>query len=122
MTHESSLTEFVQSLGLPKWTVVWQPDATQPKLGRIIPETKVILIHAKEPKVAIRTIIHEVVELKLRAASNVERSLSNALIEWANKQAYQAKERAIEEVLDLIFDLVENSDDLRDILKEATPD
>jgi len=113
------MNEFVKSSGFPNWQVVWKPDATQPRLGRIIPENRIILVHDLEAKAAMKTVLHEVIELKLRAAFNVERSLTNTLIEWANKQAYQAKEAAIEEVLDLIFDLVEDSDDLRDILKEA---
>ncbi|GAG08256.1 unnamed protein product, partial [marine sediment metagenome] len=51
-----------------------------------------------------------------RLAFNVQMSLSNALIEWANTQAYKMKERSIEDLLDIIFALVEGSDELRGIL------
>lgn len=114
---EQTFTRILEGLGLRGWTLVWQPDSTQPNKGRILPEPKVIVIHDKEPEAAFRTLLHEVLELRLRAASNMERTLSNVLINWANEQIYNAKERAIEEVLDLVFSLVETSDDFKNILE-----
>lgn len=122
MNPELSMNEFVKSLGLPNWSVVWEPDETQQKLGRIIPENRIILVHNPDAKAAMRTVLHEVIELKLRNAFNVERSLSNALIEWANNQVYRAKEQSIEEILDIIFSLVEKSDELKEVIEGATSD
>ena len=116
---EARMNDFIKSLGLKNWQVILQPDETQKKLGRIIPETRTILIHNLKAKATMRTLLHEIIELKLRPASNVERSLSNALIEWANTQVYKAKERAIEDILDLLVDLVDRSDELRDLLEGA---
>lgn len=116
MDQESRMNELVKSLGLKNWTVVWKPDGTQQKLGRIIPEKRIILVHDLDAKAAMRTVLHEVLELKLRPAFNVQMSLSNALIEWANAQAYKMKERSIEDLLDVILVLVE-SDELRGILE-----
>lgn len=121
MDHEAHMNEFAKSLGLTNWQVVWKPDATQPKLGRIIPENRIILVHDLEAKAAMKTVFHEVIELKLRPVFNMERSLSNALIEWANTQIYKVKEKTIEDLLD-IFDLVESSDEMKGILEEAEPD
>ncbi len=114
--HEAKMNELVKGLGLANWEVVWEPDEAQQKLGRIIPESRIILVHDLDAKAAMRTVLHEVLELKLRPAFNVQMSLSNALIEWANTQAYKMKERSIEDLLDIIFALVEGSDELRGIL------
>jgi len=119
MDPESRMNEFIKMLGLTNWEVVWQPDEAEQKLGRIIPENRIILVHALDTKAAMRTVLHEVLELKLRPAFNVQMSLSNALIEWANTQAYKMKERSIEDILDLLVDLVDRSDELRDILEGA---
>ena len=119
MEQEDRMNELIRSLGLRGWSVLWEPDSTQPKRGRIIPETRIILVHDLETKAAMRTVLHEVLELKLRPAFNVQMSLSNALIEWASTQAYLEKERAIENLLDLIVDLVQRSDEVISILKEA---
>jgi len=114
---ETKLQGVLEDSGLRGWTLVLAPDSTQPNLGKILPETKVIIIHDEEPEGALRTLLHEILELRLRASSNMERSLSNVLIRWANEQIYKSKEMAIEELLDLIFALVQNSDEVRDILK-----
>ena len=114
--HEAKMNEIVKSLGLDNWEVVWKPDGTQQELGRIIPENRIILVHNLDAKGAMRTVLHEVFELKLRPAFNVQMSLSNALIEWANAQAYEMKERSIEELLDVVLALIE-SDELKGILE-----
>ena len=114
--YEAKMNELVKGLGLAHWEVVWEPDEAQQKLGRIISESQIILVHDLDAKAAMRTVLHEVLELKLRPAFNVQMSLSNALIEWANTQAYKMKERSIEDLLDIIFALVEGSDELRGIL------
>lgn len=113
------MNELVKTLGLADWEVVWVPDENQEELGRIIPENGVILVHDLDAKDAMRTVLHEVFELKLRPAFNVQMSLSNALIEWANAQAYKMKERSIEDLVDVIFALV-GSDEFRGILDEIS--
>lgn len=114
--HEAKMNELVRGLGLADWEVVWEPDEDQEELGRIIPESRIILVHDLDPKAAMRTALHEVLELKLRPAFNVQMSLSNALIEWANAQTYKMKERSIEDLVDVILALV-GSDELNGILE-----
>ena len=111
------MNALVRGLGLANWEVVWRPIETQGKRGEIIPESRTILVFDPIPKFAMRTVLHEVLELKLRPAFNVQMSLSNALIEWANAQAYKMKERSIEELLEVILALVEGSDGLKGILE-----
>ena len=112
------MNEIVKSLGLANWEVVWHPDEAQEELGRIIPESRIILVHDLDAKAAMRTVLHEVLELKLRPAFNIQMSLSNALIEWANAQVYKMKEQSIEDLLDVYFAL--GSDKLRGILDEIS--
>ena len=113
--HEAKMNELVRGFGLDDWEVVWDPDDNQEELGRLIPESRVILVHDLDPKAAMRTVLHEVIELKLRPAFSVQMSLSNALIDWANAQAYKMKERSIEDLLDVILAL--GSDKLREIFE-----
>lgn len=113
--HEAKMNELVRGLGLTNWEVVWRPIETQGKRGLIVPENQVIIVYDHLPKFAMRTVLHEVIELKLRPAFNVQMSLSNALIEWANAQAYKMKERSIEDLLDVIDAL--GSDELKGILE-----
>lgn len=113
--HEAKMNELVRGFGLDDWEVVWDPDDNQEELGRLIPESRVILVHDLDPKAAMRTVLHEVIELKLRPAFSVQMSLSNALIDWANAQAYKMKERSIEDLLDVILAL--GSDELREIFE-----
>jgi len=113
--HEAKMNELVESLGLVNWEVVWVPDEEQEALGRSIPESRIILVFDRSPRAAMRTVLHEVLELKLRPAFNVQMSLSNVLIEWANAQVYKMKERSIEDLLDVIDAL--GSDELKGILE-----
>jgi len=116
--HEAKMNEIVKSLGLVNWEVVYVPDENQEVLGQVIPESRIILIHDLSAKAAMRTVLHEVLELKLQPAFNVHISLLNALIKWANAQAYKMKERSIEDILDVFF--AQGSDKLRGILDEIS--
>lgn len=108
MDIEEKLNGTIKLLGLSGWTVLWEPDSTQPKRGQIIPETRIILVHDKEPEAAMMTVLHEVLELKLRPAFNMQTSLTNALLEWANTEVYKAKERAIEDLLPFLLKSIED--------------
>jgi len=102
MDQEDRMNELIRSLGLSGWSVLWEPDSTQPKRGRIIPETRIILVHDKEPEAAMETLLHEALEIKLRPMLNPYRTLVNSLIEWADSQVYREKEKVIEDILQLV--------------------
>jgi len=97
------MNEFIRALGLVDWEVVWAPDETEKILGRIMLDKRVILVHNPDPKAAMRTVLHEVIELNLKPAFNVLMSLSNDLIKLVNAQAYKAKERSIDGLVDAIL-------------------
>ena len=103
MDIEEKLNGTIKLLGLSGWTVIWEPSPTQSSRGRILPETKTILIHDNEPEAAMETLIHEILEIKLRPILRPYRTLVNSLIDWADKQTYEAKERAIEDLLPFLI-------------------
>lgn len=108
MEPEKKFNETIKRLGLSEWTVLWEPGSTQPSRGQVFPEAKTIIVHDKEPEAAMETLLHEVVELKLRPMLKPYRTLVNALIKWADERVYEAKEKAIEDLLPFLIKFVEN--------------
>jgi hypothetical protein len=104
---EARLTEIAKSLGLSGWIVLWEPDETQPR-GQIKPDNMVILIHDGKQEDAVRTLLHEVLEIKLRPMLKPYRTLVNVLIDWADGQVYESKEKAIEDLLPIFVKFVED--------------
>jgi len=104
---EEKMNKIVESLGLSGWTVIWEPDPAQSNRGRVLLEAKAIIIHDKEPEDALRTLLHEVLEIKLRPMLKPYRSLVNVLLDWANRQVYESKEKAIEDLLPILVKYVE---------------
>ena len=106
MDNESQMNNLVKSFGLSGWTVLWTPDPTQHARGKILLEAKTIIIYDEKPEAARETLLHEAIELKLRPMLKPYRTLVNTLIDWADGQVYEQKEKAIEELL-LGFKLIE---------------
>lgn len=103
MEQEARMNDLVKSLDLSGWTVLWEPDPTQHSRGQILPEAKTIIIYDEEPEAAMETLLHEALEIKLRPMLKPYRTLVNALIEWANGQVYEAKEKVIEDILPFLI-------------------
>jgi hypothetical protein len=108
MDIEEKLNGTIKLLGLSGWTVIWEPSPTQSSRGRILPETKTILIHNNEPEAAMETLLHEIIEIKLRPMLQPYRTLINSLIEWADSQVYREKERVIEDLLPFLIKSIED--------------
>ncbi len=51
----------------------------------------------------METLLHEVLEIKIRGVTQPYRSLVNVLLEWADKVAYTEKEKAIDSLLPLFI-------------------
>jgi hypothetical protein len=105
---EEKMNKIVESLGLSGWIVVWEPNPTEPNRGQILPESKTIIIHDEEPEDALKTLLHEVVELKLRPVLRLYRSLANALLNWADEQVYYEKEKAIDDLISFFLKFIED--------------
>jgi len=106
MAQEAKMNEILKSLGLGEWQAIWEPDSTQPR-GQIRPESRIILIHDNKPEEVLKTLIHEIVELKLRPMLKPYRTLVNALLGWADEQAYESKEKVIEDLLPFLLKSIE---------------
>jgi len=96
-------------LGL-EYRVVWGPDPEAKRRGETIPEQSLIVIHDVDPSQAWDTLIHEVVELKLRRVIAPYRGLVNKLIEFIEGETYREKERFIEELVPLLRELDRSRD------------
>lgn len=104
---EARMNEAIKSLGLSEWIVIWEPDLTQPSRGQVLLESKTIIINDEEPEDAFKTLLHEALEIKLRPMLRPYRTLVNALIEWADGQVYESKEKVIEDLLPFLLKSIE---------------
>uniref|UniRef100_A0A6M3M4F1 Uncharacterized protein n=1 Tax=viral metagenome TaxID=1070528 RepID=A0A6M3M4F1_9ZZZZ len=102
------MNEASKSLGLSGWEVLWAPDPTQHSRGQVLPESKTIIINDEEPEAARETLLHEALEIKLRPMLKPYRTLVNALIEWAEGQVYESKEKVIEDLLPFLLKSIED--------------
>ena len=115
---EKRFQGILETFGISGWIVVWNPDHTKNSRGQILPKTKTILIHDEEPEAARDTLIHEILELKLRPMLKPYRSLVNSLIAWADSQVYIEKEKAIENIIPLIIKFDEKDQTLKEVNPE----
>lgn len=92
------MNQILQRLGLTSWQAIWDPDSSQPKRGQSFPQTRVILIHDKDPEAVIETLVHEALEVKLRGVLRPYREAINSLIQAFEKVTYQQKEDFLEDL------------------------
>ena len=97
------MTETLYKLGLGEWRVTWKPGCSTSKRGEALPENKLILVYDEDESRARETLLHEVLEIKLRGVTQPYRSLVNALLEWADKISYEQKEKAIDSLIPLLL-------------------
>jgi hypothetical protein len=95
-------------LGLGHWEVLWVPRSGSPVKGRAIPEKMLIEIYDIDPTDAMDTLLHEVVEIKLRDSIRPYRVLVNKLIEGYQEITDAEKDKFIES-LPLIFEVFQDS-------------
>jgi hypothetical protein len=104
---EARMNEILESFGLGEWQAIWEPDSTQPR-GQIQLENRIILIHDDKPEEVLKTLTHEIVELKLRPMLKPYRTLVNALIQFAEERIYESKEKVIEDLLPFLLKSIED--------------
>ena len=105
---EKRANEALRKLGLPHLRCVWHPDAKAKERGRLDLEAGIIFVFDATEEEAQATLIHELIELRLRDMTKVYRTVINALIDAFEKIAYERKESTIEGVardLRLVFDM-----------------
>jgi len=83
-------------LGLGQWRVSWLPDPLKPIRGKALSKIQVIYIYDEDEEAAWSTLIHEIVEIKLRSTLRPYRILVNKLIEGYQEITDGDKDRFIE--------------------------
>lgn len=121
-TIEALMNDYVNKLGLIGWTVIWVPDHAQKARGKVLPETKTILIHDEDPENAMETLGHEILEIKLLPMLRPYRQLVNCLIEYINLQVYSQKEKIINDLVPFLIKFNEEEHSIQKKLEEARTD
>lgn len=95
---QDCMNQILIRLGLRGWTVHWDPDLTQTIRRQVFPDARIILIHDDEPSEALKTLLQEILEVKIRPLLGVYRETINQLIALLEKMAYKEKERLLDEL------------------------
>jgi hypothetical protein len=82
-------------LGIPL-EVCWTPDSEKDKQGEIVLSSKTLFIYSPSESEAWQTLIHEILEFKLKGVTSHYRNVINGLIEIIEKSCYQEKEEFLE--------------------------
>jgi len=96
MILESDMQEFVRKLGL-NLQVVHVPEPNNPRHAEIKGNT--ILIHGSSKAECWNSLIHEVVEYRLKPLLRIYREAINSLISLLEQVAYSQKEQAVENIM-----------------------
>jgi len=103
MCLEDELNRALADSGLEGWIVILRPDPSQQVHGRVLPDSKTILIFAEKPDDIFKTFKHEVIEIVMEPVLSKYRTIINQLIESHEKNIYADKERAYEQLAPLMF-------------------
>ena len=102
---EERMNQVCSRLGLP-FKAVWTPDSSVKDHGKIDLKNQVILIFDLNEKDAWITLIHEILELKIRPLLQFYRSLVNTLIEFIERHVYWEKEKFLESMPETMTALI----------------
>ena len=104
---EEELNETLKRLGLRDWTVVWSPGGSKEERGAAYPNTRVIVIHDGDRDAAIETLVHEYLEVRLKAIIRPQLATINALLRALVKLYYAEKEKTIDDLTPLLLHVLE---------------
>ncbi|GAI95747.1 unnamed protein product [marine sediment metagenome] len=93
----------LRRLGLRDWTVVWNPGGSEEERGAAYPDTKLIVVYDREREAALTTLIHEFLEVKMKAVIRPQLATINALLKALEKIYYSEKEETIEDLTPLLL-------------------
>jgi hypothetical protein len=94
-TAQAKMQHVLARLGLPL-KVAWTPNGNHDKHGLIEPSSKTLFIFDEGEEEAWQTLIHEILEFKLKGVTSHYRNVINGLIEIIEKSCYQQKEEFLE--------------------------
>ncbi len=95
------MNEILHLFGLQEWYALWEPDLNTEVKGECFPDDMSILISGR-PEDAVETLIHEIIELKLRPLLGAYMSTVNQLMTLIEKLLYIKKERFLRDITPLM--------------------
>ena len=95
------MQECLDRLNIPL-KIIWQHDNTKTVHGEIDNTTKTLFIYDADYDLAWETLLHEVLEWKMKDVTNIYRTIINSLIETLEKLAYERKERFLDSIPNII--------------------
>ena len=104
----AQMQDCLNRLGVPL-EVAWLPNPEKDKLGEIVLSSKTLFIYASSEGEAWQTLIHEILEFRLKGVLGHYRNVINGLIEIIEKSCYQQKEEFLE-FIPLVFEEVKKAE------------
>ena len=89
------MQDCLNRLGIPL-EVAWVPNPEKDKQGEIVLSSKTLFIYSSSESEAWQTLIHELLEYKIKDVTQGYRLIVNSLIEVVEKMTYERKERFLE--------------------------
>ena len=105
---EERMKNVLTRLGLGQWRICWLPNSSYSIRGKAISEKLLIEIYDLDEDGAWDTLIHEIVEIKLRSVLRPYRLLANSLIGVIQEITDGEKDRFIES-LNEVFEVARGS-------------
>ena len=104
---EEHMNEILHLFGLQEWYVLWEPDIKTEFKGECFPDDMSILISGR-PEDAVETLIHEILEIKLRPLLGAYMSAINQLMTLVDKLLYSKKERFLQDITPLMVQAIQD--------------
>ena len=104
---EEHMNEILHLFGLQEWYVLWEPDIKTEFKGECFPDDMSILISGR-PEDAVETLIHEILEIKLRPLLGAYMSAINQLMTLVDKLLYSTKERFLQDITPLMVQAIQD--------------
>ena len=101
------MQDCLSRLGIPL-EVAWVPNPEKDKQGEIVLSSKTLFIYATSEGEAWQTLVHEVLEFRLRGILNHYRNVINGLIEIIEESCYRQKEEFLEFVPRVLEEVKKN--------------
>ncbi len=105
---EEEFTKILSSMGLSGWRVLYAPRDDAPERGRVLWNDKIILISDLDRDKALETLVHEYLEIKLRAIVRPWRITLNAVLTGMEKLYYEEKETAINDLVPATLKMIKD--------------
>jgi len=112
---EGQMNEILQLFGLQEWYALWEPDIEGEFKGEVFTDDMSILISGR-PEDAMETLIHEILEIKMKSLLGAYMTTINQLMTLVEKLLYRDKERFLRDITPFMVQAIQNK-----IRKEMEP-